>query len=228
MTDFALTTWANLIHQMMEDFAHCLAGGEIPDKFTYKVAEKTGFVKQAFDTRRINQEIDRNPREGLQHYHRSEPFILSGQQEKINTLSKLLIVAENLKNQFETVPDWKYSYARLLFDNLQRILTTNPDGTYDPSDTQFNYLEQLLGTRYRLSFEQINEYSLEKLAEIVLSKDEVLMKRGVKHNSMQTKGVSQPLSIAGLEGLMGQQFRQAGEKTVERTITITIRDQVIE
>ena len=32
-------------------------------------------TKIAFDTRRIDQENDYNPRQNLQYYHRSEPFI---------------------------------------------------------------------------------------------------------------------------------------------------------
>lgn len=233
--DLSLSVWASLISKMINDFAHCVNGAEIPDQFTYTIPSEIGkftkqaqLVKQAFDTRRINQETERNPREGLQNYHRSEPYILSDQQTKINTLAKLLVVSAGLKDKFGATPDWHNSYSRVLYDNLQRTLATHSDGTYDPSDAQFNYLEQLLETRYRLSFEQIDQSSLEKLSEIVLGKDEKLLKRGIEKLPLQSRGVvQQPLSINGLEGLIGQ-FRQAGEKTVERTITITIRDQVIE
>lgn len=38
------------------------------------IVSGTGFTKVAFDTRRIDQETEMNPRRGLQNYNRSEAF----------------------------------------------------------------------------------------------------------------------------------------------------------
>ena len=44
-------------------------------------------TKLAFDTRRIDQDKEYNPRRGLQHYQRSEEFV----SEDKNTISSILL-----------------------------------------------------------------------------------------------------------------------------------------
>lgn len=48
-----------------------------------------GFNKVAFDTRRIDQETEYNPRRGLQNYNRSEAFITEAIAQKVKNFAKL-------------------------------------------------------------------------------------------------------------------------------------------
>src|ERR1022692_4222517 len=60
---------------------------------------KEGFKKIAFDTRRIDQETEYNPRRGLQNYNRSEPFISEDLAQKIKNFAKL----RDVLNELETI-----------------------------------------------------------------------------------------------------------------------------
>ena len=64
-------------------------------------------VKTAFDTRRINQYTDFNPRRNLQYYHRSEAFIAKDSSEKIKTFFKLKTAVDSIKEDFLGDPEWR-------------------------------------------------------------------------------------------------------------------------
>lgn len=188
-------------------------------------------VKLAFDTRRIDQEHDRNPRSNLQYWHRSEPFIDNETQEKISIYSKLLDVCQDIKKDFGTQPDYFESYSRQLLDQTQRALgITQQGGTVDVFKPQLAYLEQLLFARYRLTLEELSSMGFSQLKSKILSKDENLMKRGVQTVADKTSqgqividGNSTQQNI--IEAIFGNnQLRRQGEKSVTRTITITIKD----
>src|SRR5690606_18610855 len=68
--------------------------------------------KVAFDTRRINQETDRNPRRNLQHWHRSEPFIDQETKDKLAVFAKLEGVVDKLKQELSNQSEWFDSYVR--------------------------------------------------------------------------------------------------------------------
>lgn len=200
-------------------------------------------VKNAFDTRRVNQESEANPRRNLQKWHRSEPFISQEDSIRLKTFAKLAKVVSELKMALGTEPEWHDSYVRLLDNNLHKVLRIKQaDG--DVHQSQLNYLEQLMYARYRLTMNDIASMNERELKEAVMSKDESLMKRGDYLNvaQMESRGSpsEQPHIIkvdhssptvgldaqkALLAALFGEDsLRKDGEKSVERTITITIKE----
>src|SRR5579864_3037321 len=66
-----------------------------------------GFTKVAFDTRRIDQETEYNPRRGLQNYNRSEAFVSEAISQKIINFSKLRKVLVGLKEAYGKKQKWK-------------------------------------------------------------------------------------------------------------------------
>jgi len=199
-----------------------------------------GFKKVAFDTRRIDQENDRNPRTNLQYWQRSQQFLDSELQAKINIFGKVLGVLKGIKESFGTEPEYFESHSRVLYDQIERVLRIK-QGDQEIFRPQVAYLEQLLYTRYRLSTEEIVRMSDDILRRRILDKDEALLKRGVYINETgreQVKMSSNPIVIDGnkrntqqniIEAIFGNtEFRRVGEKKVERTITITICDEVKE
>lgn len=256
---------------------------DIPNKLSYKIshpeespdinrsARKAAFAtfnssiqKVAFDTRRVNQEDDRNPRSNLQYWHRSQEFIDEGQQKQINVYAKLFKTLTNIKRVFGTRPDWHESYSRVLYDAVERVLRIKQaDDDIHPS--QLAYLDQLLFARYRLSSEDIMRMSADFIGDRILSKDESLLKRGVlyKEDNMEERfskllsetvgqveskvstqakdqnvinvysgGESKPEPSTDMNNvfatLFGAPNRKDGERNVERIITISIKDNVIE
>lgn len=269
----------DLVSKMAQDYLEfTTSDGAIPNKLTYKIAmreepakiERSArkvameqfqttnkpLMKFAFDTRRIDQENDRNPRSNLQYWHRSQEFITDEQQKKINVFSKVLLTLEELKKSFGRVPEWHDSYARVLLDKVVNTLRIK-QGDSDIFGPQLAYLEQLMYARYRITMDEIEKIGSEDLKKVILAKDEVLTKRGIFFNSMDDKQVKDgnnavaatntasavvPTSIvidgskipttqeAIVNAIFGKDSltRKDGERTVERTITITIRDEALE
>ena len=197
-------------------------------------AQEKPLIKVAFDTRRIDQEHDRNPRTNLQYWNRSQAFIEEEDQNKINIFSKLMLPLEEIRKDFETEPEYFNSYARVLHDSVNRILRVK-EGDLDIFRPQLAYLEQLLFARYRLSMDEINKMGIKELKESILKKDENLLKRGAFLHATQDKSkqISKDGNVITQESIVNAIFgnnniRRDGERTVERTITITIRDQILE
>lgn len=202
-----------------------------------KLTNKPALKKVAFDTRNIDQETQRNPRENLQYWHRSDPFITKEVQDKIDVYAKLMNVLDNIKEEYGTEPEYHSSYARVLHDNVSRILRIKQadNNIFEP---QLAYLEQLLFTRYRLTTEEISKAGELKLKKAILSKDEPLQKRGIfirnteasepKQEQIVIDGRQKNMQQGLVEAIFGgnNQLRREGEKIVERSITITIRDEV--
>jgi hypothetical protein len=189
-----------------------------------------GFNKLAFDTRRIDQETEYNPRRGLQNYSRSEAFLSEGLGEKIKNLAKLRNVLEDLRKEFGKEHEWQDSNARVLISTLDNGLRTiEKDGDYatnQPAQGSLDYIEELLHVRYRLSGDDLAKLSARDLKRVILSKDEELTRKDVKQALEITKGDVATQSYDTLmEKLFGNVRATADNPEVERTVTITIRDR---
>lgn len=192
-----------------------------------------GIIKLAFDTRRINQETDYNPRRGLQNYHRSEQFISEAYQQKIANFSKLKVILDQLKEKYGREPEWQDSYCRVLLNTLDNSLRINQkDGDFgesQPSIGSFDYVEELLFARYRLEMNSIAKYGEEKLKEILLSKDEPLIR---KTNLSQFEITKRDVSEKPYDALIDKLFngvRASKENpNVKRSVTITIHDTFLD
>lgn len=199
-------------------------------------------IKCAFDTRRINQETERNPRENLQYWNRSQDFIDKESKIKIDRFSKLTLGLNEIKLCYGASPQWHNSYSRTLQETLERTLRIK-QGDSDIYGAQLGYVEQLLFARYRLSMEDLDNKSIPELKEIILNKDDLLVKGGIiplTTMTMQKNSVEmqQPITIQALpmtqnqaknsliEAIFGSEnmVKKDGEQKVEKTITITIRD----
>lgn len=290
-----LNAVAILLEKIAEDYVVFSEVGLCPDKKIYRFASRDEDVlvtlkprikalsminsrkyeleRFAFDTRRIKQEHEIIPRRNLQFWHRQDEFITGETQEKIDIFIKLNSVLQDIKDEFKTRPDWHDSYSRVLSDAIERVLRIK-EADNEIDSAQLAYLEQLLDTRYRLGMDDIRKKSASSLRDIILRKDENLLKRGViyddykdkfeklesklmnainnsvsKHGDMQTNGngsapnvvnvypgtTAEPKASSsssdGLNAVLGNLFgaglRRDGEKQVERTIVITIKDNVV-
>ena len=212
-----------------------------------------GMKKVAFDTRRINQETDRIPRRNLQNWHRAEPFVDDETKGKIEIFSKLFNVVTKLKEELDNQPEWFDSYTRVLYTNLDRMeMKREGDRNVEVYKPHIAYLEQLVYNRYRMTLDDVKEASEGDLRRVLLSKDEDLKDKreflrstGGRNLEKKTGELSTDEKILALleaslnkkdshpkdalgELFGGSSLRRAGEKSVERTITITIRDNVVE
>lgn len=191
-----------------------------------------GFTKIAFDTRRINQETEYNPRRGLQNYNRSEAFISQGLSEKLINLSKLRRVLGSLKLEYGKEHEWQDSYARVLLSTLDKGLRTDQmDGDFSeaqPSMGSLDYIEELLDVRYRLRPENLSKMSESDLRHIILAKDEELTRKDVNQALEITK---HDIGTKSYDTLMDKLFdgvkATKEHPEVERTVTITIKDKFV-
>lgn len=194
-----------------------------------------GFTKVAFDTRRTNQETDRNPRLNLQNWHRTDQFIDEGDQKNIEVLGKLIVPLNELKESFGSEPGWHESYSRQLLDQVERALRVKV-GDQDIHRSQFAYLEQLIFQRYRLSFEEISRLEKTAIKTKILDKDENLLKRGAflhasaleelnkkssQNMSVKTGDNVQTTQEALIKAIFGG---DTSGKKGSKTITITIKN----
>jgi hypothetical protein len=217
-----------------------------------------GLVKLAFDTRRINQETDYIPRRGLQNYHRSESFIPEALGLKIKAFNKLVQVLDQLKIEYGRENAWQDSYTRILCQAVNKGLrTAEADGDFSdsqPSMASLSYLEELMFIRYRLTPDNIFAMSELELRDKLLAKDELLTSEGIsKINNIITTGdvskysydammekmlttMAQVMSMQkpvekAPDDLTTQLFNIKATKDapeVERTVTITIKDKIVE
>lgn len=200
--------------------------------------------KYAFDARRTDQDADRNPRSNLQYWSRSQQYIDEEDQKRLEAFARLISPLEGIKNKFGNHPEYFQSFARKLHESVKSVLKVS-ESDLDIFRPQLDYLEQLLYARYRISLEDLTKMGSDTLRERLLSKDEDLLKRGSflnvtgdqednnqKHaNKVMVKdgdktGLTQESIVNAIFG--NNKLRREGEKSVERTITITIRDEVID
>lgn len=201
-------------------------------------------VKTAFDTRRVNQETEFNPRRNLQYYHRSDPFMTKDASETIKTLFKLKVAVDAIKEDFAHDPDWMDSYCRTLHAALDRTLRVEQKDM-DFSQPQLDYIKELLYLRYRLKDEDIIRLNEKELRGIILARDEKLAYKQVyshynsgmvKTNEIQRPNYEPLMNNATIvrekdpliEKLFGDVKASKENKEVERSITITINDKIKE
>src|SRR5260221_817364 len=146
------------------------------------VSSGQGFTKMAFDTRRIDQEVEYNPRRGLQNYNRSEMFLSEGLAQRVKNFAKLRNSLNALKKVYGKEHEWQDSNARILLTAVDKGMRTGiDDGEFadqnQPGVGSFDYLEELLNVRYRLSHDDLTRMSETELTKIVLAKDEDLTRK---------------------------------------------------
>jgi len=194
------------------------------------LANGQGFHKLAFDTRRIDQETEYNPRRGLQNYNRSEEFVSQAMEQKILNFAKVRKVLLSLKEVYGKEPEWQDSNARVLLSTLDKGLRAIAnDGDYtetQPGVGSFDYMEELMHVRYRLGFDDLSKMGEADLRRVILSKDEELTRKNAKQALEITKS---DVTKMGYDSLLDKLFSDcrasADNPDVERTITITIRDK---
>jgi hypothetical protein len=196
------------------------------------VASGHGFTKLAFDTRRVDQENEYNPRRGLQNYNRSEAFLSEGTAQRVMNFAKLRNVLNGLKEIHGKSNEWQDSNARILLTAIDKGLRTGiNDGDFaaqnQPGVGSFDYLEELLNVRYRLTYDDLTRMGESDLKRVILAKDEELTRdRNVKQALEITK---RDVATKGYDSLIEKLLEgckaSAENPDVERTITITIRDK---
>jgi hypothetical protein len=216
-------------------------------QFRGKYLQPTMLVKTAFDSRRVNQNTEFNPRRNLQYYQRSEPFIDNQSAEQVQTFLKVKAAIDDLRQEFIGEPDWLDSLTRILCNAVDQTLRVDQKD-FDYSREQLNYLTELLYVRYRLSPEDIQKSSHHELKNIILNKDEKLAKRSIFINYKQDfnkMSVNQPSNLYNnaafdtrpvivkqqddlMEKLFGNTKASKDNKEVERTVSITIKDKIID
>lgn len=191
-------------------------------------------VKNAFDTRRINQNTEFNPRRNLQYYQRSEPYIDDKTAEKIKLFFKVKVATDDIRNEFIGEPDWLDSYTRILCNAVDQTLRVDQKDC-DYSGPQLDYLSELLYVRYRLEPSDILNASPTILRQTFLNKDEKLLRRAIfvnykdelqKNSNFYKQNVVQTDSLA--DKLFGDVKANKENKEVERSVTITIKDKIID
>ena len=202
-------------------------------KYGFKNLLPGNIVKLAFDTRRIDQETEYNPRRGLQNYHRSEQFISEATSQKLINFSKLRKVLNELKVEFGKTHEWQDSYARVLLDTLNKGLRTEQkDGDFSenqPAMGSLDYIEELLYVRYRLHIDNLANLSEPELKKIILNKDEELVRKDINEVvDISRRDISEKSYDTLMEKLFGGVKADKNNKDCQRTITITIRDTVLD
>ena len=194
--------------------------------------DSKGFNKLAFDTRRVNQETEYNPRRGLQNYNRSEAFLSEGTAVRVKNFIKLRTALNGLKNVYGKEHEWQDSNARILLTAVDKGLRTGQgDGDFatqnQPGVGSFDYLEELLNVRYRLSHDDLTRMGEADLTKVILAKDQELIRNNDIQQSMEI--TKKDVATKGYDSLIEKLFdgckASADNPDVERTITITIRDR---
>jgi len=208
-----------------------------------------GIIKNAFDTRRVNQETDYIARRGLKNYSRSEQFIAQGNIEKLQGFQKLRSVLKEIHSQYGRQPGWQDSYCRVLLGTVERALRTEQkDGEVtdsQPGVGSIDYLEEMISVRYRLAADTIASMEDENLKTILLAKDPELTnpdvamfmppKPGIEISPIAEPHYASPITRADVntqsyDALVNKLFEgvKASRENpqVERTVTITIKDKL--
>lgn len=152
-------------------------------------------LKVAFDTRRINQNTQYNPRRNLQYHIRSDSFVHNQDISKVNALHKLKEISAQVKDEFIGEPEWFDSYASDLDHAMEKVFFMADGKNFDLSCTAVQYLEQLLQSRYRLSLDAIIKNSEDDLKKIIINKDERLKNSGIYGSLSKKNRIEQRLNL---------------------------------
>jgi len=204
-----------------------------------ELSKNKGVVKNAFDTRRVNQGEQFNPRRNLQNFQRSEPFITPEISNKIKTFFKIKSAADQIKEEFMGDPEWLDSNSRILCNALNNTLRVDQKD-YDFFKPQFDYIDELLYLRYRLASEDVEKMSEEQIRDKILARDECLLHKSLYANYSTKESltkisdreipmvkqtvISQEDSL--MEKLFGGVKASGSAKNVKRSVNITISDSI--
>lgn len=195
------------------------------------ISAQQTLVKRAFDTRRINQNTEFNPRRNLQYFQRSEPYLNPHAADQIALFFKVKTAADQIRQQFIGEPDWLDSHTRILCNALDQTLRIEQrDMDYSPA--QLEYLNELLYVRYRLRPEDIKQATEKQLQDTLMNKDERLLRRSIFINyqeGMNKHSVTHQAPVQ--DTLMDKLFTAkatAENKEIERSVTITIKDKIVD
>lgn len=183
-------------------------------------------TKIAFDTRRINQETEYNPRSNLQFYHRSEPYITKNSAEALKLFFKLKMAVDSLKEEFFGDPDWHSSYCRILSAALDRILRVEQKDM-DFSKPQMDYLNEMLYLRYRINENDLIKLNENELKGIIINKDEKLLHKQIYSQYNNKSNIIKDSNDSLINKLLGEVKASKENKEVQRSLTITINDKVV-
>jgi hypothetical protein len=230
MSLFDVSDLYNLISRGTQEMASRKGARSLRKVALNSLASGQGFKKLAFDTRRIDQGTEYNPRRGLQNYNRSDAFVSQALEQKIVNFAKLRKVLIGLKESYGKEPEWQDSNARVLLSTLEKGLRADTnDGDFaenQPGVGSFDYIEELMHVRYRLGFDDLTKMAESDLKRVILSKDEELTRKNMKQALEITKS---DVTKMGYDSLLEKLFADcrasADNPDVERTITITIRDK---
>jgi len=231
MSLLEVTELYNLISRGSQDVSSRKQSRQLRKVALETTVSGQGFTKMAFDTRRIDQEVEYNPRRGLQNYNRSEQFLSEGVAQRVKNFAKLRNSLNALKNVYGREHEWQDSNARILLTAVDKGMRTGIDdgdfaAQHQPGVGSFDYLEELLNVRYRLSHDDLTRMSETDLTRVILAKDADLTNKDVKQALEITKS---DVSTKGYDSLIEKLFdgckASADNPDVERTITITIRDR---
>ena len=229
-----MSTFDDTLLQELAQIRHSIRKRAYFSHFRHQRLAPPKLVKVAFDTRRVNQNLDFNPRRNLQYYQRSEPYMDAQTADKVQLFFKVKIAADLIREQFLGEPDWLDSHTRILCNALDETLRIDQKD-FDYSYSRLGYLEELLYVRYRLRPEDILRHSQDELRDIFFKKDERLVHRGVFVNYKQDltkKGNPEVLASSDLDLLVDRLFGNTkiskDNKDVERSVHITIRDRIID
>ena len=147
-------------------------------------------VKLAFDTRRIDQDKEYNPRRGLQHYQRSEEFVTEDTSLKIANIKKIKNVTALLKDLFHSDDAWHDSFAKTLYSSLENTINDfNKLGNFSSDQkslTGLHYIQQLLTIRYGIDLDKVQLDKDEDILNVILRRDNELLQ---KFNSLNLKSI---------------------------------------
>lgn len=199
--------------------------------FRKEASENTNtFVKLAFDTRKFNSETDFISRRNLQNYNRSEQFISEGMNLKLKNFKKLYDVVLDIFDLYGKTPEWQDSYARILKNNLDKTFRSEiNDDEHSESQKSLgslNYLMDLIYVRYRITIDDLKDKTNDELKKIILKKDSELYDAKPEKITKHDVAVSNYGDL--LEKLFGGVKADKNNPNVERTVTITIKDRLVE
>ena len=124
-----------LVERLVEDFSKWSESdtADIPNKRLYKIAAKEepngvtrsarkaalkaiknndlSLKKFAFDTRRVDQELQGNPRKNLQYYHRSQQYIDAEVHKRMSAFSNLIPALDSIQDKYGDQPEY---FAKLI------------------------------------------------------------------------------------------------------------------
>ena len=176
--------------------------------------------KVAFDSRFVDQERERNPRENLQYWQRTQEFTPLDVQRKVGVLSKIQKVTGALGATYGNQQEWLQSYARQLDDHLKNATMVKDGGVVEVFESQVDYLEQILDTRYLLRLAEVEKMTEEEIGKIILAKDNKLAGKIVAIGAPVTEEKKPDVDSKSIEEALSKVLSTLNEKKEGRRLLI--------